>query len=205
MARCVEVYKPRCKTSRGPGYRSDEPRIKTRPEREHYKFQYVHSLRVMAFTVYCFDPNHPLVGDAGTSRLGPATQTCPGAARVSTSRRPAAQCRRSLHSDATRTRRPEALHGEAGRPWVAQHERTYGSDDSGRAEGEEAVARATTFQAKTGPANRPTNYHHPPCCRHEGVLDRGRGRARRRDAPIYNKGVVLGGPTATRNGARART
>ena len=51
VARCVEVYKPRCKTSRGPGYRSDEPRIKTRPEREHYKFQYVHSLRVMAFTV----------------------------------------------------------------------------------------------------------------------------------------------------------
>ena len=98
--------------------------------------------------------------------------------------------------------RPAALGPTRSR--VARHERTCDSEDSERAGGEEAAARATTSQAKMCLANKPTNYHDPPCLRREGVLDWGRGHARqgRRDAPICNKGVVL---SRTRSRVRART
>ena len=44
------------------------------------------------------------------------------------------------------------------------------SDDSDRAGGEEAAARATTSQAKMFPANRHTSYHPLPCRQRESVL-----------------------------------
>ena len=90
-----------------------------------------------------------------------------------------------LHSDATRTRRPAARHGEAGRPrWVRPGRgwpdtNTRATRTSRR---ERAAARVTnSHHAKTCPVTRPKNY---PCRRLEGVLYWGLGRARppRRDA-----------------------
>ena len=91
----------------------------------------------------------------------------------------------------------------------------FDSDELERAGGEEAAARATTYQARTCPANRPTSSNPPPpslssipptTARREGVLYQGRlqvrVRPRRRDAQICNKGD---GPTATRSCACACT
>ena len=67
-------------------------------------------------------------------------------------------------------RRPAARHGVTGRQllgptrWrVARNEHTCDSDGPERVGGEpeEAAARATTSQAKTCLANRPTSYHRP--------------------------------------------
>ena len=151
--------------------------------------------------VYCFDPTHPPFGDARTGWLGPAAQTCPGAAPA------AAGQRAPLGSDSDTT--AAARHGEAGRPHWARPGRRWPDTnaratrttqrEAQRAGWEEAAARATTSQAKTSLANGPASYHHAADVKASHVL------RRRRDAPISNEGVVPSPPTATRSCARART
>ena len=92
--------------------------------------------------------------------------------------------------------RPAALGPTRSR--VARNERTCDSDDSERAGGEEAAARATTSKAKTCPAKQcqleqAYQLLPRPMLPRKGVLDQGRGRARRRrrNAPTCNKRVVL--------------
>ena len=65
--------------------------------------------------VNCFDPAHLPFGDARTSQLGSAAQTCPGAAQAAAEQRflPAGG---APHSKATGIRRQAAPICEAGRP-----------------------------------------------------------------------------------------
>ena len=62
---------------------------------------------------------------------------------------------------------------------VARHERTCDPDDSESARGG-GCSESDHLLSQTCAANRLSSYHHPPCCRREGVLDRSRVRARRR-------------------------
>ena len=111
----------------------------------------------------------------------------------------------STTSGPPRQGRPAALGPTRSR--VARHGRTCDSDDSERAGGEEGgCSESYHLPSQNVSGQRAHHSPPPPYRRREDVLDRGRGRARRRrrDAPICNKGVVPSRPTATRSGARAR-
>ena len=126
------------------------------------KSRYVHS-RLMTFNMSSLFVLIPLTRPP--VMLGPA-----GRAMGQRDPRPAAPrvaARLRCDSDTT------VGDGEGDPPWrgrlaasgptwarLARQERTCDSDDSERAGGEEAAARATTSQAKTSPANSPS-YHHP--------------------------------------------
>ena len=122
--------------------------------------------------IFCYDPTHPPFGDAWTGRARrPAPAPCrqrPGNEPPGRRRPVTVPCRPSLSisplgcdSDTTaggppRRGRLAALGPTRSR--VARHERTCDSDDSERAGGKEAAARATASRAKmclATPANRP--------------------------------------------------
>ena len=163
-------------------YKSEEPRIETRPKCDLSEFSVrtVESVSTRAMhssLAKKFNPTHSPLGDARTSRLGPAAQTCPSSAPAGGATSPPVDGTPGpvsplspLGCDTDTAAYSPLRHGQPvalgpTRSRVARHESTCDSDDSARAGGdsEEAAARSTTSQAKTCLANRSTSYHSPLC------------------------------------------
>ena len=153
------------------------------------------------------------------SRRG-ISQTCPGAVPAAAKQRAPRPAAPRVAALSTRMR----LGYDGWRPAIARPAGRVGPDsvaggptrtqvrlgrlrESGRGGGCSESDHLPSQNVSSQRAHQLPTYQHPPCSRGESVLDRGRGRVRRRrrDAPICNKGAVLSRPTATRSGERAGT